>query len=314
MKIRAATESSSVKCRVARLVARPSTRRRALSRETAAFVTPMLMAAAFVAASPAVADTRVLGSAADNTIIEDPTGSFSSGASQYFFAGRVNVNGGGTLRRGAIRFDLSSIPAGSTITSVSLRLYCSAAGNTTSQPIALKRFTASWGEGASVAFGGGGAASQVNDVTWVHRFYPGTPWTTPGGQFAATASATRNVGGMGFYTWASTPALVADVQGWLNAPATNFGWCVQGNEVTLQSVKRFDSKESGAANTRPQLTVVYTPPPPPNPADLNSDGVVNGGDLTVLLGAWGTAGPGDLNGNGTVDGADLTALLAAWTS
>jgi len=271
----------------------------------------MLACVPLLASAPVLADQQVFVSVADNTIIEDPAGAYSSGASAYFFAGRVNVNGGGTLRRGALRFDLTSIPAGSTITSVSLRLYCSAAGNSTARAIALKRFTASWGEGASIAFGGGGAFAQANDVTWLHRFYPGTPWSTPGGEFVDTASATRNVTGIGFYSWTSTPALVADVQGWVNAPATNFGWCVQGNESTLQSVKRFDSRESAPAN-RPQLTVIYTPPSS-NPADLNNDAKVDAVDLAILLGAWGSAGPGDIDGNGTVNAADLAALLGAWT-
>ena len=61
----------------------------------------------------AFADTVVLTSVDDNTIIEDPAGFWSAGAAQYFFAGKVGVNGGNTLRRGALRFDLSGIPAGS---------------------------------------------------------------------------------------------------------------------------------------------------------------------------------------------------------
>jgi hypothetical protein len=49
------------------------------------------------------------------------------------------------------------------------------------------------------------------------------------------------------------------------------------------------------------------------PSDLNGDGVVNGADLGILLGAWGSSGgPADLNGDGTVDGADLGLLLGAW--
>mgnify|MGYP000971250136 CR=1 FL=1 len=47
--------------------------------------------------------------------------------------------------------------------------------------------------------------------------------------------------------------------------------------------------------------------------DINGDGAVNGGDLAVLLGAWGSAGAADLNGDGTVDAADLSLLLGAWT-
>jgi hypothetical protein len=262
-------------------------------------------------ASPAVADQVDLTSVSDNTLIEDPTGAYSAGAAQYFFAGRVGVNGGETLRRGVLRFDLSQIPAGSTITSVSLKLYCSAAGSGTTQTVQLKRMLASWGEGPSTAFGGGGAPSATGDATWQHRFYPSTPWPTSGGQFSSTVSASRSVTGQGSYTWTTTAQLVADVQSWVAAPATNFGWLVQGNEVTLRSVKRFDSREAAAA-TRPQLTVVFTPPSA-NPADLNNDNVVNAADLAILLSAWGTTGPGDINNSRNVDAADLAQLLGAWT-
>lgn len=48
-------------------------------------------------------------------------------------------------------------------------------------------------------------------------------------------------------------------------------------------------------------------------ADLNQDGSVGGGDLTMLLSGWGDAGgPADLDGNGIVGASDLTAMLAAW--
>ncbi|HMN97616.1 MAG TPA: thrombospondin type 3 repeat-containing protein [Phycisphaerales bacterium] len=47
-------------------------------------------------------------------------------------------------------------------------------------------------------------------------------------------------------------------------------------------------------------------------ADLNGDCVIDGADLGVLLGGWGSSGSGDLNGDGTVDGADLGILLSAW--
>jgi hypothetical protein len=50
-------------------------------------------------------------------------------------------------------------------------------------------------------------------------------------------------------------------------------------------------------------------------SDLNGDGVTDGADLGLLLGAWGAcAAPcdADLNGDGVVDGADLGLLLGAW--
>ncbi len=50
------------------------------------------------------------------------------------------------------------------------------------------------------------------------------------------------------------------------------------------------------------------------PADLNQDGQVNGGDVGLLLAAWGEIGSGgeDLDGDGTVGGADIGLLLAFW--
>lgn len=49
------------------------------------------------------------------------------------------------------------------------------------------------------------------------------------------------------------------------------------------------------------------------PADLDGNHLVNGADLGMLLGGWGTASH-DLNGDGTVNGADLGILLGAWGS
>lgn len=61
----------------------------------------------------------------------------------------------------------------------------------------------------------------------------------------------------------------------------------------------------------------------PLSADLNCDGIVNGVDLAILLGAWGPcptptssgggACPADLNSSGNVNGLDLALLLGQWT-
>ncbi|HMP38021.1 MAG TPA: GDSL-type esterase/lipase family protein [Phycisphaerales bacterium] len=54
--------------------------------------------------------------------------------------------------------------------------------------------------------------------------------------------------------------------------------------------------------------------------DFNDDGVIDGGDLGLLLATWGPATHqscligSDLDGNGVIDGADLGILLSAWTS
>ena len=47
--------------------------------------------------------------------------------------------------------------------------------------------------------------------------------------------------------------------------------------------------------------------------DTNRDGLIDGVDLTELLGAWGTDDSlFDFDGNGIVDGGDLTTLLGNW--
>jgi hypothetical protein len=62
-----------------------------------------------------------------------------------------------------------------------------------------------------------------------------------------------------------------------------------------------------------QLTVTCPGPacPGPCPEDLDDNGMVDGADLGILLGSWGTP-QNDLTGDGTVDGADLGILLGAW--
>ena len=48
-------------------------------------------------------------------------------------------------------------------------------------------------------------------------------------------------------------------------------------------------------------------------ADINGDRVVDGGDLSVLLGYWGLVyNPADLNSDGEINGADLSILLSLW--
>ena len=54
--------------------------------------------------------------------------------------------------------------------------------------------------------------------------------------------------------------MTADVQSWLDTPASNFGWIVVGVEGTAGTAKRFDTRES---TTPPVLTIDYTAPAPP---------------------------------------------------
>jgi MYXO-CTERM domain-containing protein len=54
--------------------------------------------------------------------------------------------------------------------------------------------------------------------------------------------------------------MTADVQGWVDNPASNHGWILIGNESGPFTAKRFESRENGILALRPKVTVHYTPP------------------------------------------------------
>lgn len=208
----------------------------------------------------AFAQTAVtLTPAQDNTLYEaaSATALRSNGTGIHLFAGNTNRR---AARRALLQFDIAgSLPAGATIEQVSLELTVSKTG-AGSMPMALHRVTAGWGEGPSDAGGqeGQGAAPQANDATWQHALFDQTNWTAQGGDFVGAASGTLDVGGNGRYTWASTDALVADVQAWLDTPDQNFGWIVVGNEDDAKTTKRFNSREHPTEGTRPALVITYS--------------------------------------------------------
>ena len=80
---------------------------------------------------------------------------------------------------------------------------------------------------------------------------------------------------------------------------------------------RFVARDLGSASLVEagvdDVRVVAEDCEPSIPADLNGDGRVNGLDLTILLGQWGSSGSADIDGDGVVSATDLTALLAQWS-
>ena len=222
---------------------------------------------AVAAAGDVRADLVVLGAAADNTLIEDAEGDVSSGGSTGMFVGRNNQPSN-SRRRGVIQFDIAGgIPAGSTINSVMLGLSLSAS-NAADATVSVHRLLADWGDGTATSSGGQGAAAGAGDATWLFAQYNTSPWTSAGGDYNGAISTQLVVGGSGDYFWPSTIAMVADVQGFLNDPAMNFGWIIIGNESAAQTSKRFSTREDADEALRPRLIVDYTPVPEPTSAAL----------------------------------------------
>jgi len=109
----------------------------------------------------------------DNTLYEyvPADGDLSNALGNHFFTGETAV---GELRRGVLAFDITgNVPAGSTITSVTLTLNMSKTPSNTARTVELHRLLADWGQGTSRASGeeGTGAPATPNDATWRHRFF-----------------------------------------------------------------------------------------------------------------------------------------------
>lgn len=200
--------------------------------------------------------TITLPPIADNTIYENPNMN-SNARGANMFAG---TNGGGSPRRALIKFDLTGIPAGATITQVSLTLNCNFSR---SEPdvISLHKLNSNWGEGTSNAGtgssgDGGGAPATANDATWLQNFFGVSTWIAAGGDYVPTASASLSIDNTGFYTW-SNLMMLSDAQSWQASPTSNFGWVLINDKSGIGTARKFGTRENLTVANRPALSVTY---------------------------------------------------------
>lgn len=137
-------------------------------------------------------------------------------------------------RRGLVKFDLSSIPAGSTVTSATLYLY--EQGNKLGQTTYIYRVTSNWSE---------------NTVTW-------NSWPTPGGNFDS---------GTAYFSFIPdqnncmvTLDITSLVQAWVNGTYSNYGLMLYSTGPN--HIISYASKEDGTASRQPKLNIVYSVPSP----------------------------------------------------
>jgi hypothetical protein len=169
-------------------------------------LTPSLLALTAAALLPSVAAaqpvTVTLRPDQDAGIMGED-GALANGAGTGFHVGDNTTR---EERPALVRFEVSSIPAGATITSARLRLFMSRSSPGAAIDVELHRITSAWSEGpADPGQGEGqGAPASAGDVTWSHAPYDPDLWGTAGGAFAAAASATEAVAtATGNYTWTS---------------------------------------------------------------------------------------------------------------
>ncbi len=220
----------------------------------------LLLALEVGAAASAGAETVSIGPKKNNTIYSESEN--TNGGGQYFFAGTTLHN---AYRRAIISFDVAgNVPAGSTIESATLTLHMSRT-NVGAQPVVvhLHRCLLPWGEGTvrGPSGEGGGGSPHPGDATWSFNMFNTSRWRAPGGDFSSASSGSTLVDNVAFYSW-SSPGMAQDVQAWLNADETNFGWVVlaEGEGHPPITAKRFDSRRNVASEFQPVLRIVYNPP------------------------------------------------------
>ena len=207
-------------------------------------------------------NTATITASSDCGLYETTDGSLSNGIGPNLFLGKLGPTGGEKKRRVLLKFDLTGhIPSGAAVESAKVVIHVTKVKSEVQHPATLSHVSADWGEGTSNGGeNGAGVASTTGDATWIHSFFNSINWTTPGGDFSATASSTVQIGPIGVYTFNSTAAMVSDVQDWLGNASSNFGWIVIGNEAVAQSMKVFSSREDTVADKRPVLIVKYSGP------------------------------------------------------
>jgi hypothetical protein len=138
----------------------------------------------------------------------------------------------GANRRGFVRFDLSSIPPGSSVTNATLYIYES--DSKQDQVTYIYKVTSAWDE---------------NSVTWI------SPWINPGGDFDNSRAY------VSFFPIQKNCTLTIDltdlVQEWING-SPNYGFLLYSTGPN--HILRYSSKENSTVAEHPKLQVTYIEP------------------------------------------------------
>ena len=216
-----------------------------------------LMMLVLLCAAPNVrADSVSLLPVEDATISERYPDSLFGGDTTLE-SGADGPEGGGLRNRALLKFDpAANIPSNAIVTSAALTLTLVVSPSSTNLWFSLHKVFQDWSESA---------------VTWTNRLSPPVPWSAPGGTAPLdySSSVTQSnliIGGAVpvAFTFASNPAMVANVQEWASNPANNFGWMLICELEELERSKRkFGSSERITTTQRPSLAVQFTLPAPP---------------------------------------------------
>jgi len=212
---------------------------------------------------------------------------FNSTADAYLASGSPNQNHGSETimdlfdgRDGLVRFDVSSIPAGSTVTSATLILVVPSVTGLNTKNYGVNRILVDWNEGT---------------VTW------NSPGSTAGTHYATNPTASALIPGAGTYNFDVT----ADVASFISGSATNYGWRVKWISNISGTPTQIDigSRENSTPANRPTLTVAYTPAGDTTPPAAVSNLAASNPTASTIDLAW--TAPGDDGSTGTATSYDI---------
>jgi hypothetical protein len=175
---------------------------------------------------------------------------WNRGAEATLSAGDNAASGLGTVR-GAIRFDLSGIPASATIKTANVSLYQMGQSDTNTQTLNAHYLTRDWAQGT-------GMGSATGDgATWL-TYDGANNWTAAGGDFngAASGSATAPNSTASWVDW----DLTALTQAWVNTLVNNYGVIIKRsveNPVNDDSKSCYSSDYTTDASLRPKIVIEW---------------------------------------------------------
>jgi hypothetical protein len=208
---------------------------------------PLLLGLVGILAIAGIRGDSITLTPSDDAELRELTPQLFFGSGTTMVSGGLGSNAGNTRRRALLRFDLEDqIPPGATISSVELtvQVVFMLPPSPVSSNFELRRLLRAWREPA---------------VNWNWAENPVTAWSTGGAggesDATSTASASVLVTGLGPYTFASTPELVADVQLWLDDPTSNAGWLLRSDTELPFTARHFGTREHSTSPAR--LTIDY---------------------------------------------------------
>jgi len=220
-----------------------------------------------------------------DTVLSENSPNSVFGFNNSVFVDGDNPGGSGQDEYSLLRWDISAIPPGSAIESVSITVEVT---NTSSGAYGVYEILAPWNEA---------------QATW-NETSSGTSWQTAGAKGSQDRGSVQlgavNGGSQGSYTFSLNSSGLTAVQRWVNDPASNHGLVIA--DSTISNGLDFDSSESAIAVKRPRLTITYTSTStPPAPLDSDGDGVPDSVDAFPLDATESV----DTDGDGIGNNADI---------